>query len=134
MLKQLSVFTENSKGTFQSITGLLEDAGINIWGSTTNGSAEFGIIRLIVSDPEAARQLLEQSGFLCRSNSILGVELFDEVGSLNHLLVSLAESNVNVDYTYLSFNRTSGMPVMVIHTDSIWEVEECLKAKGYSLI
>ncbi|MCC8060119.1 MAG: amino acid-binding protein [Clostridiales bacterium] len=134
MLKQISVFTENSKGTFQSITGLLEDAGINIWGSTTNGSAEFGIIRLIVSDPEAARKLLEQSGFLCRSNSILGVELFDEVGSLNHLLVSLAESNVNVDYTYLSFNRTSGMPVMVIHTDSIWEVEECLKAKGYSLI
>ena len=51
MLKQVSVFAENKKGNLQNITGTLADHGINIWGSVTNDSAEYGIIRMIVDDP-----------------------------------------------------------------------------------
>ena len=47
MLKQVSVFGENSKGTLQKITSILAEAEINIWGSVTNASAEFGIIRMV---------------------------------------------------------------------------------------
>ncbi|MCC8066236.1 MAG: amino acid-binding protein, partial [Clostridiales bacterium] len=75
MLKQVSVFTENSKGTFQKVTGILMERGINIWGSVTNDSAEFGIIRMIVSDPEAAYQALDEAGYMCRRTSVLGVEV-----------------------------------------------------------
>ncbi|MCD8082364.1 MAG: amino acid-binding protein [Clostridiales bacterium] len=134
MLKQISVFGENSKGTFQKITDLLQKQNINIWGSVTNDSAEFGIIRMIVSDPDLALQCLTDAGYMARANNILGVEMKDEVGSLNKLLLSLSESNININYMYLSFNRDSGMPVMVVHTDGVWEVQECLKAKGYSLL
>ena len=134
MLKQVSIFGENSKGTLQKITGILADDGINIWGSVTNDSAEFGIIRMIVSDPERAYAVLEQAGYMCRLSKVLGVEVADEVGNLNRLLLSMSESNISINYMYLSFNRDSGKPVMVIHTDGIWEVQECLKAKGYSLI
>ena len=134
MLKQVSIFGENSKGTLQKITGILADDGINIWGSVTNDSAEFGIIRMIVSDPERAYAVLEQAGYMCRLSNVLGVEVADEVGNLNRLLLSMSESNISINYMYLSFNRDSGKPFMVIHTDGIWEVQECLKAKGYSLI
>ena len=134
MLKQVSIFGENSKGTLQKITGILADDGINIWGSVTNDSAEFGIIRMIVSDPERAYAVLEQAGYMCRLSNVLGVEVADEVGNLNRLLLSMSESNISINYMYLSFNRDSGKPVMVIHTDGIWKVKECLKAKGYSLI
>ena len=134
MLKQVSIFGENSKGTLQKITGILADDGINIWGSVTNDSAEFGIIRMIVSDPERAYGVLEQAGYMCRLSNVLGVEVADEVGNLNRLLLSMSESNISINYMYLSFNRDSGKPVMVIHTDGIWEVQECLQAKGYSLI
>lgn len=134
MLKQVSIFGENSKGTLQKITGILADDGINIWGSVTNDSAEFGIIRMIVSDPERAYGVLGQAGYMCRLSNVLGVEVADEVGNLNRLLLSMSESNISINYMYLSFNRDSGKPVMVIHTDGIWEVQECLKAKGYSLI
>ena len=71
---------------------------------------------------------------MCRLSNVLGVEVADEVGNLNRLLLSMSESNISINYMYLSFNRDSGKPVMVIHTDGIWEVQECLKAKGYSLI
>ena len=52
MLKQVSVYAENKKGNLQRITNTLAQAGINVWGSVTNDSAEFGIIRMIVDKAE----------------------------------------------------------------------------------
>ncbi len=134
MLKQVSVFTENSRGSLQHVTRLLTEKGINIWGSVTNDSAEFGIIRMVVSDPDAAYQALSEEGYMCRRTNVLGIEMKDEVGSLDRLLQSMSESNININYMYLSFNRNSGMPVMVIHTEEIRPVEACLQAKGFELL
>ncbi len=131
MLKQLSVYAENKKGTLQNITQLLAGEGINIWGSITNDSAEYGIIRMVLSDPDKAKEVLEKEGYLCKLTSVIGVELADEVGSLNKLLIALQESNTNVDYIYLSFNRDSGCPVQVFHSDDPLEVANCLKSKGF---
>ena len=130
MLSQVSIFAENKKGRLQNITSLLQKENINIWGSITNDSAEYGI----VSNPEHAEKVLAEAGYLCRLTEVLGVELDDEVGALNRLLISLEESNINVDYLYLSFNRDSGKPVMVLHTDDVREVSICLTSKGYKVL
>ena len=129
MLKQLSIYAENRKGTLQSITQILADAGINIWGSCTNDGAEYGINRMVVSEPEKAMEALEGAGYLCRLTSVIGVELADEVGNLNRLLQALSESNININYIYLSFNRDSGLPVMVFQTEDSAEVESCIRKK-----
>lgn len=131
MLKQLSIFAENHKGALQEITGLLAGASINILGSVTNDSAEYGIVRMIVSDPVKAETLLEDKGYQCRITSVIGVELADEPGNLNRLLVVLSESNVNVDYIYLSFGRKTGMPILIFKTQDALEVEELLSSKGF---
>ena len=131
MLKQVSIFAENKRGTFQSITGILQEENINILGSITNDSAEYGIVRMIVSDTEKALRALSANGYLCRSNDILGVEMEDEIGSLNRLLISLSDGNISVDYIYLCFNRDTGKPVLILHTDEIREVEEYLKSRGF---
>ena len=47
MLSQVSIFAENKKGRLQNITSLLQKENINIWGSITNDSAEYGIIRML---------------------------------------------------------------------------------------
>lgn len=134
MLKQVSIFAENSKGTMQKITGILAREEINIWGSVTNDSAEYGIIRMVVSEPEKALEALKQEGYLAQLNEVMGVEVEDKVGNLNHLLLAFSQSNINVNYIYLSFNRDSGKPVLVFHTEDIWEAEDCIKAKGFSVL
>ena len=134
MLKQLSIYAENKKGTMQSITQILADENINIWGSCTNDGAEYGINRMVVSDPEKAMDALERAGYLCRLTSVIGVELADEVGNLNRLLKALAESNININYIYLSFNRDSGLPVLIFQTEDVPEVESCIKNKGFSVV
>ncbi|MBQ3790582.1 MAG: amino acid-binding protein [Lachnospiraceae bacterium] len=134
MLKQVSIYAENRKGCFKNLTGLLSDNGINILGSVTNDSAEYGIIRMVVSDPEKATEVLTGAGYLCRLTPVLGIELADEVGSLNQLLTVLLDSNINVDYLYLSFNRDSGKPIMVLHTLDTAQVENILVSKGFSAV
>ncbi len=116
------------------ITNVLTGNNINIWGSVTNDSAEFGIIRMVVSDPELAKEKLEEAGFFCRLCNVIGVEMADEVGALNRLLKTLFESNINVDYIYLSFNRDSSLPVQILHAQDAPEVEECIRAKGFHVL
>ena len=127
MLKQLSIYAENKKGVMQNITGILKDENINILGSVTNDSAEYGIVRMVVSALIAA-------GYLCHVIEVIGVEVEDKTGNLNDLLLTLKDSNVSVDYLYLSFNRDSGKPIMVFHTEDIMEVRACLKSRGYTVL
>lgn len=134
MLKQLSIYAENKKGNLKRITSILEQEGINILGSVTNDSAEYGIIRMVVSAPDQAKTALEQDSFLCRLTDVIGVEMADEVGSLNNLLTALFESNINVNYIYLSFNRESGMPILIFHSEEAAIVENCLASKGFQLV
>lgn len=131
MLKQLSIFAENKKGVMHTVTDILQRENINILGSVTNDSAEYGIIRMVVSDSERAVAAITGEGFICKLTDVLGIEVKDEVGNLNHLLEDFLESNINIDYLYLSFNRDTGRPIMVLHVEDIMEVEACLKSKGY---
>ncbi len=133
-MKQVSIYAENKKGTMQKITGILLEQGINILGSVTNDSAEYGIVRMVVSDAETASEALLKEGFICRMTEVIGVEVEDEVGNLNRMLTILMDSNISVDYLYLSFNRDSGKPIMVFHCEDILEVRACLESKGYHVL
>ena len=134
MLKQLSIYAENKKGTMKDITSILKEEEINILGSVTNDSAEYGIVRMVVSDPEKASQSLIKAGYICRLTEVMGIEMADEVGNLNHLLQALSDSNINVDYIYLSFNRDSGKPILILLVEDIYEVENCMRAKGFTTV
>ena len=134
MLDQISIYAENKKGCFQDITGLLSANGINILGSVTNDSAEYGIIRMVVSDPEKCLKVLREKEYICKTTPVLAVECRDEVGALDSILKTLYSSNINVNYIYLSFNRDSGLPIMVMHTEDAHQVENILINKGYNCL
>ncbi|MBR6149416.1 MAG: amino acid-binding protein [Lachnospiraceae bacterium] len=133
MLKQVSIYAENVKGKMLEITDVLMENNVNILGSVTNDSAEYGIVRMIVDNPSKAIEALTKKGIICKMTDVIGVEVKDEVGNLNRLLKALHDANINVDYLYLSFNRESGCPIMVLHTADAKEVENSLSAKGFAL-
>ena len=133
MLKQVSIYAENTKGKMLEITSALAKENIIILGSVTNDSAEYGIVRMVVSDPAKAVKVLTDGGIICKLTDVIGVEIKDEVGNLNSLLKALDDANINVDYLYLSYNRESGCPIMVMHSPDAHEVENNLRNKGFSL-
>lgn len=134
MLRQISIFAENKKGCFKNITGLLRDNDINILGSVTNDSAEYGIIRMVVSDSDSCLKVLRDAGYICKSTPVLAIECTDEVGALDNVLGALYDSNINVNYIYLSFNRESGCPIMIMHTEDTAAVENILVSKGFTAL
>ncbi len=129
-MKQISIFAENKKGAIKEIFGLIADAGIGVIASVTYDSAEFGMLRLVVTDPDKAVAALTEKGYLARITPVLGVEIPDENGSLAKMLGYLKEMNIDVQYSYLSFNRQTGSPVMVFSCEAMDEVSESLAARG----
>ena len=134
MLKQLSVYAENKKGTLEDITRILLEHDINIMGSMTDDGAEYGVNRMVVSDADVALKALTEAGYLSSLKDVIGVKIEDKVGNLNALLKTLIQMNINVHYLYLSFDRRSGLPIMVFYTEDIWEVEDGLRNRGYSVV
>ena len=97
----------------------------------TEDGADFGVNRMIVSDPDRAGEALKEAGYLVSVKDVVGVEVEDKVGNLNMLLQALRDMNVNVNYLYLSFNRKSGLPIMVFCTDDVFEVENSIRDRGF---
>ncbi len=134
MIKQISIFTENKKGAMLSISKAISDAGIDIYNVVTNDSAEFGMVRMLVTEPEKAEELLTSLGYMCRIDRVIGVEIPDDVGSLTTLLNNLYSSNINIDYLYVSYSRDSKTPLAVMKVQGYAEVEESLKSRGYNIV
>jgi hypothetical protein len=97
---QLTVFLENRSGRLAEVTDILGRAGINIRGFSTTEAAEYGILRLIVPDPQRARGILHKEGFTTHLTEVVCVGVPDEPGGLAHVLDLLAEQKISVDYMY----------------------------------
>jgi hypothetical protein len=134
MIEQLSIFAPNTKGSMVSLTKLISDAGIDIYNVVTNDSAEFGIVRMLVTEPELACELLTTNGYMCKLNKVIGVEIPDDVGSLSKLLQAITDSNINIDYLYVSYSRDSKTPLAVLHAPGYAEVEAALESRGYTIV
>jgi hypothetical protein len=97
---QLTVFLENRSGRLAEVAGILGKEGINIRGFSTTEAAEYGIVRLIVTDPERARTLLHEAGFTTHFSHVICVKVPDEPGGLARVLDELAAAGVSIDYLY----------------------------------
>lgn len=134
MIRQLSIFAENKRGAMNRITEVLAKVEINMNTLVTNDSAEFGIIRMLVSDTDKAYARLQEEGYLCHSDYVAAAEIGDECGSLNTLLGILNRGNINLDYLYVTYSGLSRKPVAILRSVDIMEVEEFLKGKGYVML
>ena len=134
MIRQLSIFAENKRGAMGRITQILFDAGINMNTLITNDSAEFGIIRMLVSDTDAASKALQDAGYMCHSDYVAAAEIGDECGSLNGLLSVISDGNINLDYLYVTYNTLSRLPVAIMKATDLMEVEEFLQARGFRIL
>ncbi|NPA94047.1 MAG: acetolactate synthase [Thermodesulfobacteria bacterium] len=125
-VKQLSIFLENRKGRLLEVTEALKNASINIRALALAESAEFGILRLVVNNPEKAKSVLSSAGFTLREQDVFAVEVPDEPGSFYSVVKVLSDADINIDYTY-AFVGDSSKAVLVFKVPS-HKLEEALKA------
>ena len=85
-LKQISVFLENKSGRLAEVTKVIGDAGINLLGMTIADTADFGILRIIVTDYEKTMKVLSENRFTAKMTDVLAIEVSDTPGGLSHIM------------------------------------------------
>lgn len=126
LIKQLSVFIENKKGRLSEILGVLSDNNIDISALSIADTSEFGILRMIVSDPETAKQKLRESGVIVKTSDVIGMIVDDKPGALAKDIQLLSENGVTVEYTYAFLSRNHENALVVLRTDDNEKTEKIL--------
>lgn len=99
-IKQITVFIENRTGRLEQVTQVLKDNDINIVSVSLADTSDYGLLRLILSNPEKAATVLKENGFSAMITDVIAVKLTQHVGKLGELLFILSNAGVNVEYMY----------------------------------
>jgi hypothetical protein len=100
LIKQLSVFLENRSGRLTEVTGALFESQINIVAQCVAESSDFGILRMVVSNPELALSVLRAKGFSVQVTEVLCLTTPNTPGSLHRALQVLSAAGISIDYMY----------------------------------
>lgn len=134
IIKQLSVFLENKQGRLSAAVDVLAGAGIDISALSLADTADFGILRLIVNDPEKAEAVLEKTGVVGRITDVLAVAMDDVPGGMAEILHALAAAGLNIEYLYACVGKVSGKALTVMRVNNPEKAEEILRAEGYGQV
>ena len=130
VIKQLSVFIENRAGRLEEITQTLKDHEINISALSLADTTEFGMVRMVVSDPQKGKEVLKEAGFSANLTDVLVVKVPHKVGSLHDLLITLKGNNI--EYMYAMTN-CEGSAMILKLSDYPSALRE-LKAAGFEIL
>jgi hypothetical protein len=134
ILKQLSIFVENKKGELSDITTLLASNNISISSINLSDASDFGILRLMLSDINKAKAILDEAGFSSRFTDVFAVEVSDHVGSFNSVIKALAKENINIEYTYTLSNAQIGAFIFKVSNKELNHAIKTLKSDGINLL
>ena len=132
-INQLSVFIENRTGRLDEVLEALKEADINIISLSLADSSDYGLLRMIVSDPEKAKEVLKAKDFAAMLTPVLGVKLSHQVGQLQVLLSEICKAGIDIEYMYALATGTDDASI-VIKTADLEVAANILEQTGVELI
>lgn len=130
-VKQLSVFMENREGRLEQATEVLKNKGINVLSLSMADTTEYGMLRMVVSDPEQAREALRENGFSAMLTDVLAVRLEDKIGELHRLTHILCSSGLNIEYMYTL--ASSGLRAMIVKASDGQAAAKAIRQGGLEM-
>lgn len=130
LIKQLSVFIENKEGRLEGVTQVLGEHNINIASFSLADTTEYGMLRLIVSDPDEGKRVLKEEGFSAKLTEVIAVKIPQKPGTLHEVLKVLFDAGLSVEYMYTL--ATAGRDTSIImKVSDIEKALDTLKEHGY---
>ena len=132
-VKQLSVFIENREGRLKEVLQALKNNGVNIVSMSLADTSEYGLLRLLVTNPVAGKEALKAEGFSAMLTDVLAIKLSHQVGKLQELLVAICDENINIEYMYaLSTGKDDAS--IVLKASDLEKAAKALEAKGVEIV
>ena len=132
-LEQLSVFMENKVSRLNEVLLQLKTSKVNVLSLSLADTSEFGVLRLIVDNPEEGRKVLKENGFSARLTKVLAIKLPNEVGTLQGVLELLGNAGMNVEYMYVLANAKE-FSGMILKTGNPEEAAKVLADAGIEFV
>ncbi len=132
IIKQLSVFLENKTGRLTEVSEILANEDINMSAFTIADTSDFGILRLIVNDPDKAYDLLKKNEFSVSLTDVICIIVPNSPGGLAKALKILNSENINIEYLY-AFSLGEKANV-VIRTEKIVDCIRILQEHQMELV
>ncbi len=130
---QFSVFTENKVGRLFDLTSLLKDNNVHVIAVTVLDATDTTILRLIVDDPDKARELMINNDFPYVECSVLAVEITNE-GDFKEVLAALLEAEINIHYIYSFIKRPDGKSALVLNIEDADVAAQSLANHGFEVL
>ncbi|MCW8131881.1 MAG: ACT domain-containing protein [Planctomycetota bacterium] len=125
--KQLSVFLENKPGALARLYKSFAKANVNVIAISVSDTVDHAVIRMVVSDPQRAIELLEQHGVLVVDNEVLSVRLANRPGALSELAEKLSKSKVNIEYAYGTAGQDKNSSLLILRVSDLKKARKVLK-------
>lgn len=133
-IKQLSIFLQNKMGSLSKPLEVLSESDVNIKAMCMADTSEFGILRLVVDNPEKGKEALEEKNFLVKITEIIGVEMDDTPGGLTSVLKIIKDNEIDLEYLYAFTHEKVGKAILLLHADDIDNLIDILEKNNITLI
>ena len=134
MINQVTVFLENSEGRLAALTQSMAEAGVNMKALSIADTAEYGVVRIICSDPEAAVAALGAADYRAMITPVSAVVVSDVAGGLAKLMAIFDEADVDVQYGYCFSSAAGATAVIKISAADSVAVAEKIAAAGMKVL
>lgn len=131
---QLSIFLENRSGRLAEVTEILGRNAVNIRALSLADTSDFGILRVIVNDPDKAAGILKKEGFTVSETEVMAVEVEDRPGGLAGVLKILSTESINVEYMYAFLEKRTENALIIFRIEEIGRTEAILRKHGIRLL
>ena len=133
-VKQISIFLENKSGRLSDLTRTLGDNDIDISALSIADTTDFGILRLIVNDPEKAERILKAEGFAVNATSVIAIGVQDQPGGLAKALDILDREKISIEYMYAFVSKSENEALVILKVSEPEKAVDTLKANGISVL
>lgn len=133
-IRQFTVLLENRVGELMGIVRRFEGSRVRIVALTTADSTDCSLVRFLLSDPEAGREILERAGLAIVESDLIGVELPATNQPILHICTALLAAEVNITQVYPLLIRPNGRAAVALMVDNIEHGLETLASKGFHTI
>jgi hypothetical protein len=130
---QFSVFTPNRLGRLRDLVGLLASKSINVLALMVLDTTDSAILRIVVDDPEKARELLREQNFPFTESALVAVEL-SAPDQLVRLMSALLEAELNINYLYSFIPQSRGKSILGLSMEDNEMAEQVLKRHQFVVL
>ena len=117
LIKQVSVFIENKVGNLEEVIDAIAENDIDIYALSLADTTDFGILRMIVSDPDKTKEVLKQKGLIVKRTDVIAVTVEDKPGGLTKTLDKMRDNEINIEYMYAFIGKNEKGATVVMKVD-----------------